>query len=620
MWRGSGAYKFLLIIFTFSLLVQGTWAAESTDTSSNDTIKEINGSISGKINGTIYNETNNTIIGVINGTLNGTIDGSTRNTQMFSWVLLLPLFFGCLLFLGWVCRYFPELTSCFVLFMLLLLLAVILLIGFTKSNLILLLTPLVLLLLLYELYNEIREIDYKNKEFIFVLLLNVILLMYFAILLINFNKFILLPEYILIVGYILVFLFSILLIRRLLLLLYVVYNRTKEITNDKKLKKDDDRKIEDNFLYKARSINIIGAVLIWPAVLVYFYYHEMQYVTFYGIEDLKFPVYIITASLIGIISYSLLSIEDNFGHLIPEYEKLSKVWSYLRRFLIAPFIAIVGFYLLIYLLHINMAGDLKEINNFFIFVFSFIVGAFTKTIEEWIYEWVQKLLPGDKKAEFESRAQNEVKNSDFVRKLGLDEDVVYMMYNAKIRTIDELAVCKPNNLFTILNRDIRNLSEESESYLEKIGNEYSCESVRMYIKKAQDYIGMEKSELVKLGMNPDLAFRLYYFAYIKTLDDLKKWEPSDLIKKICDCKKEAVESVAKRESKDINEAYKKLCGYSEEDIKKFKEQVEYLQKRVEAEKQGRHPESRDTIEDNIESGKTAVNNTELKNTEGDHSN
>lgn len=586
MGRGSGAYKFLLIIFTFSLLVQGTWAAESTDTNSNETIKEIDGSINGKINGTIYNETNNTIIGVINGTLNGTlngtIDGNTRNTQMFSWVLLLPLFFGCFLFLGWVCRYFPELTSCFVLFMLLLLLAVILLIGLTKSNLVLLLTPLVLLFLLYELYNEIKEIDYKNKELNFVLLLNVILLMYFVILLISFNKYILVPKYILVIEYILVTLFSILLMHRFLRLL-VVYNKTKELKIEKKLKTDDDRKIENNFLYKARSINIIGAVLIWPAILVYFYYHKIQYVTFYGIEDLKFPVYIITASLIGIISYSLLSIEDNFGHLIPEYEKLSKVWSYLRRFLIAPFIAIVGFYLLIYLLHINMAGDLKDINNFFVFVFSFIVGAFTKTIEEWIYEWVQKLLPGDKKAEFESRIKNEVKNSDFVRKLGLDDDAAYMMYNAKIRTIDELAVCKPQNLFTILNRDIRNLLEESGSYPEKIGNEYSCESIRLYIKKAQDYIGMEKSELVKLGMDPDLAFKLYYFAYIRTFDDLKKWEPADLIKKICDCKKEAEESVAKRESKDINEAYKKLCGCSEEDIKKCKDQVEYLMKKVEAE-------------------------------------
>lgn len=565
MGRGSGVCKFLLIIFIFSLLVQGTWAVGSTDTNSNDTIKEINGSINGKINGTIYNETNNTIIGVISGTVNGTIDGNTRNTQIFSWVLLLPLFFGCLLFLGWVCRYFPELTSCFVLFMLLLLLAVILLIGFAKSNLVLLLTPLVLLLLLYELYNEIKELDPKNKELNFVLLLDAILLIYFAILLVNFTKYILVLEYILVIS------FTILLIR---LLLYVAYNKNKEIEDDKKLKKDYDRKIEDNLLYKARSINIIGAVFIWPSILVYFYYYNIQYVTFYGIGDLEFPVYIITASFIGIISYSLLSIEDNFSHLIPEYEKLSKVWSYLRRFLIAPFIAIVGFYLLIFLLHINMAGDLKDINNFFVFVFSFTVGAFTKTIEEWIYEWVQKLLPGDKKIEFESRIQNEVKNSDFVKKLRLDDEVAYRLYNAKIRTLDELAVCEPENLSTKLNRDIRD--PEGEISAEK---PYSIESIRMYIKMAQEYKGMDdKSELVEeLEMGRDLAFKLYYFADIRNIDDLKNCNPTDVFEKICDCKNEA-EALAESKSKDIKEAYEELCGYSIEKIKEFKEKAQKAEK------------------------------------------
>ncbi|MDY0130697.1 MAG: hypothetical protein RBR63_11040 [Methanosarcina vacuolata] len=279
MGRGSGVCKFLLIIFTFSLLVQGTWAAEAnneTNTNSNDTIAEINGSINGKINGTLYNETNKTIIGIINGTVNGTVDGTVRNTQMFSWALLLPLFFGCFLFLGWVCRYFPELTSCFVLLMLLLLLAVILLIGSTKSNLVLLSIPLVLLLLLYELYYEIKELDSKNRKLNFVLLLDAILLIYFIILLSSFTK------YILVLEYILVILVTILLIH--LLLLYVAYNKYAKIEDDPKL----DRNIEENFLFKARSINIIGALLIWPAILVYFYYYKIQYVTFNGIEDLKF--------------------------------------------------------------------------------------------------------------------------------------------------------------------------------------------------------------------------------------------------------------------------------------------------------------------------------------------
>ena len=500
MGRGSGVCKFLVIIFTFSLLLQGVCAAESANNISNDTIAEINGSINGSINGTINStindEKNNTIIDIISGTVNVTIDGTLKNTQMFSWVLLLPLFFGCFLFLGWVCRYFPEMTSGFVLFMLLLLLAVILLIGFTRNNLVLLLTPLILLPLLYELYHEIKEIDYKNRKLNFVLLLHVILLIEFTILLIGFTKHTLVLEYILVLGYILVILLITSLIR--LLLLYVVYNDKKIEDKRGKLKKDDDRKIENNFLYKARVINIIGSVLIWPSILIYFYYHNIQYVTFYGIEDLKFPVYIITASLIGIVSYSLLSIEDDFSHLFSEYEKLSKVWSYLRRFLIAPFIAIIGFYLLIYLLNINMAGDyIKNINNFFVFVFSFIVGAFTKTIEEWIYAWVQKLLPGDKKIEFESRIQNEVKETDFVKKLGLDDDVAYRLYNIKIRKIEELADCEPKTLSKKLNHDIQNPEEND---LSSGKSDYSCnyslEQIKLYIKKAQDYREKDKSKLI----------------------------------------------------------------------------------------------------------------------------
>ena len=39
-----------------------------------------------------------------------------NSTQSFAWVLLLPLFFGCLLFLGWLCRYFEEMAECFIYF------------------------------------------------------------------------------------------------------------------------------------------------------------------------------------------------------------------------------------------------------------------------------------------------------------------------------------------------------------------------------------------------------------------------------------------------------------------------------------------------------------------------
>jgi H+/Cl- antiporter ClcA len=90
-------------------------------------------------------------------------------------------------------------------------------------------------------------------------------------------------------------------------------------------------------------------MLVWPVVLIYFYVKSIKYVAFNGIENLTFPVYIIAASFIGVLSYLFLSIEDTFCDLVPEYKKRSIAWSYLRRILIAPFIAIIGFYLINYL-------------------------------------------------------------------------------------------------------------------------------------------------------------------------------------------------------------------------------------------------------------------------------
>lgn len=156
---------------------------------------------------------------------------------------------------------------------------------------------------------------------------------------------------------------------------------------------------------------------------------------------MQFPVYIIAASFVGILSYLFLSIEDRFSQLIPEYITISIAWSYLKRILTAPFIALIGFYLLNHLLRIE---EINEINDYFVFVFSFFTGVFTKTIETWIFAWVQKLLPGDKKDEFDARLEYKVANSCFVKKLRLDEDLAYMLYSVKIRTIEDLASFNDN--------------------------------------------------------------------------------------------------------------------------------------------------------------------------------
>jgi hypothetical protein len=146
------------------------------------------------------------------------------------------------------------------------------------------------------------------------------------------------------------------------------------------LSKNAQNKAENiqKFLNKVRSYYIFGLMLTWPGILIYFYVNDIKYVSLHGIADLAFPVYIITASFIGVLSYLLLSIEETFCDLIPQYQKASIAWSYLRRILIAPFIAIIGFYLINYLP--NKPEEIKNINDHFVFVFSFFAGVFTKSI------------------------------------------------------------------------------------------------------------------------------------------------------------------------------------------------------------------------------------------------
>ena len=468
-----------------------------------------------------------TLNGTINGTINGKIIGTinnptnnpTNNTQAFQGVLLLPIFLGSLLFLCWMCRFFDKMNFCFVIF-------IALLMGFLSFNLILtkMFDPI-----LTKMFDPILT---------GILYIPIALIIIFIVIVISYEMF-------------------------------------------KQRERDESNLIM--WIHDiVRNFIVILTVLIWPMILLYFHIKNVEYVTLYGIEKLKFPVYLIAASFIGILSYLFLSIEENFNHLIPEFKKIGIAWSYLKRILIAPFIALIGFYLLNHLQNIN---EIKNINDYFVFVFSFFSGVFTKTIETWIYSWVQKLLPEYKKDEFDARDESRVKKSDFVKKLRFDKDLAYALYNARIRTIEELAVCDAEELANKLNLDTRNLGEGSSCFLKKserrIGS-YSINHIKLYINKAKDYIDMDKSEFVtKLKMDRDLAFKLYYFANIKTIEDLKDCNPKEVHDKICDCKNEA-ELLANRERIAIEKAHEMLCGCSEEKIKKLKEKA---QKELESKKE-----------------------------------
>ena len=528
MGRGSGAFGFI-IIFTLYLLIQGVCTAEYNKINANS-----NNVISGAINVTIA--------GTLNGTVNNTVDNiineTTDEKQPPSWILLIPAFFGSLLFLSWMCRFFDRMNFCFIIFIL----------------------AALLLFLLLSFDNFLQALNYTSIESNPASGLNF-----------SSGPSSTSGEFNYIAGKTGYFLYLsiifILIISIIIVFLYEIFWKERN-------------KSETNLIMSLhdilRNFIIICTCIMWPLIALYFYQNEMAYITFHGAERLSFPVYIITASFLGILSYLLLSIEETFCQLIPEYRKISIAWSYIRRIIIAPFIAITGFYLLNYLQNI---GKIEDVNNYFVFVFSFLAGVFTKTIEEWIYAWVQKLLPGDKKVEFETRDEYQVKESEFVKKLRFDEDLAYALYSAKIRTIEELATYEDaDNLLKKVNFDTRNLGEGTgcllrmEKEKDRFGN-YSKQQVEMYIGRARTYMNIDKSELVtKLNIDRDLAFKLYYFGNIKTLEDLKNCDPQEVHKRICDCKKK-VEELTKDGNVEIEDAHRAICDCSEQKIKELKEKA-----------------------------------------------
>lgn len=312
-----------------------------------------------------------------------------------------------------------------------------------------------------------------------------------------------------------------------------------------KRKKENESNTIMNLHDMLRNYIVISAILIWPLILLYLNQHDIDNVTINGIDKLKFPIYIITASTIGVLSYLLLSIEETFGHLISEYEKMSIAWSYVRRILIAPFIALIG----IYALPFQKPIGIEPTNEIFVFIFSFFAGFFTKPVEEWVYIWVQKILPAYKREEFNARTQYEVKESEFVKKLGLDEDLAYLLYNAKIRTIEELANCNVKELLNKVNLDTRNLGEgmgcSVKKQRERLGS-YSEQQLQKCIDKAQEYMGIDKSELVTvLKMDRELTLKLYKFANIRTIEDLSTRNERYIHNRLTVCKEEVDENTIK---------------------------------------------------------------------------
>ncbi len=178
--------------------------------------------------------------------------------------------------------------------------------------------------------------------------------------------------------------------------------------------------------------NLLLAILTfsWPGVLFYLFMKDKENILLGG---LSFPVYIVVAALLGVLSYLLLSIEEIFTQTIPKYKRKSIVWGYIRRITIAPYIAILGVYVLL--------DAAKMQNIWFILLFSFIAGMFTKTIEDRLYSAVQGFLPENKLKEFKERELNySIENSELVVRLKVDADVALKLFENDIEEVEQLAL------------------------------------------------------------------------------------------------------------------------------------------------------------------------------------
>lgn len=251
-------------------------------------------------------------------------------------------------------------------------------------------------------------------------------------------------------------------------------------------------------LMETIGFNLLCVILIlsWPAVILYLLYKGEEYIL---LSELRFSVYIPVEAIIGVVAYLLLSVQETFSQSIPKYKKKSIEFGYLRRITIAPYIAILGVYILL---------DAARIQNFwFILLFSFFSGMFTKTIEEWLYKAVKGLLPQELREEIKERVEYNVENSDLVVKIKVDEDAAYRLYHNGIRNVEQLALLdgKNDEIEKLISKEVK------KEYLTKIIDD-AVKHLKMIneLKKRLNFTASELDLLFKKAK----VYSIIDFAYL----------------------------------------------------------------------------------------------------------
>ncbi len=462
-------------------------------------------------------------------------NNSDLQIKIDDWIFLLPAFLGYFLFLCWLSRFFDKMKTCF-------------LVTFMLSFIIL-------------------------GAFLLNLLLP------------NWD-----PKYLPVIGNISIlneipaFVFGYLLILLLLLIALGIILSVFTFLCRKLFKVEiwSPQGINEMHMF-IRNFIIIISVFAWPFIAIYYSMINQQapsdqnyvYVTPFGNDELKFPIYVIIGATIGVLSYLLLSITELFGELLPEYKKKSIAWAYIRRILIAPYIAIAAFYLLTYL---RLVESNNNANSTFIFLFAFFTGAFTKIIEDWIYDSAKKILPEEEKNKILERKQYNVEKSDFVRILEMEPDLAHNLYSLNVRTIDELANCDPEKLTERLKRRTEIMGEtqiRKKEMAEGKFDAYSEKVTQLYICRARKCLNLEISDFVsKLGIKRNQAYALKYYANLKTVKNLASMDIQIIHQKLCSCSEKEIQETMEAEKCSHEEAHEKICEYTIKKLEKIRKKAE----------------------------------------------
>lgn len=264
----------------------------------------------------------------------------------------------------------------------------------------------------------------------------------------------------------------------------------------------NNRVFPNKFEEYLRDILLILSLSTWLLILSYLLIYQKENIVLS--DNLRFPVYIPAAALIGVLSYLLLSIQEVFTQVIHVYKKKSIVYGYVRRIIIAPYIAILGVYVLL--------GADKIQNSWFVLLFSFFTGMFTKTIELWLYKSIQGLLPEEFRNEFNERDKYNVENSELVVRLNVEEDVAVKLNYNNIDTVEKLAVA-----------DFHKLKNKegwiTEKYFENIVGKAKIQIAE--IDKLKEYLNLTPSEL-KLITDKAKVYSIKDFANVDI--DSIDWE------------------------------------------------------------------------------------------------